>query len=176
MGRDGLGDMVEEFGASELLGEFLLGELAVIDFLAEVLGAFEDLLFEVIVGLLQVDFAALDFGEHGVEPVDEVADFVFGVALESGGIILVLGDLEGGLGELGDGFTDEGFEAEAEEPTDEEAGEGDGEEEDEEFVLAALVFGLEGGLDGREHFMFDGIAGGCIGGKQGELLLEGCGG
>jgi hypothetical protein len=114
----------------------------------------------------------LDFGEHGIETIDEVTDFVIGMALESGGVVLVLGDLEGGLGELGDGFTDESFEAEGEEPTDEEAGEWDGEEEDEEFVLAALVFGFEGGLNGGEHFILDGISGGGIGGDFGDGLLE----
>lgn len=172
VGGDGLGDVVEQFGAGELLGEFLLSELPIVDFLAEVLGAFENFLFEFVVGLLEVEFASLDFGEHGIETIDEVTDFVIGMALESGGVVLVLGDLEGGLGELGDGFTDESFEAEGEEPTDEEAGEWDGEEEDEEFVLAALVFGFEGGLNGGEHFILDGISGGGIGGDFGDGLLE----
>ena len=108
---DGLGDLVQQVDAVQLLGQVLLGAAAFPDFLAQIAGSLDDFLFQELLRLLEGDIAFLDFSQHTVEPVDQVADLVVALMVQSRGIVFDLRDPQHGLGQLGNGPADKVFQA-----------------------------------------------------------------
>ena len=88
-GGDGIGDLVEQADAAELL--------------PQITRAFLDAFFQFVPGQQQRVVALLDLSQHFIEAVNELAEFVRGFLLGANGIIFLRRNGFGRLRQMGDG-------------------------------------------------------------------------